>query len=88
MERYTRQLRRRYSAILSKYKNNNNFVSVESIVGKDLLSYNGSLTGGHGCGMIYAVGAAAERPDHEPRLVRISYRPDNTWGERGSVKID
>ena len=64
-------------ALEHKINNNNNFVSVESIVGKNLLSYNGSLPGGHGCGMIYAVGAAAERPDHEPRLVRISYRPDN-----------
>lgn len=51
-------------------------VSVETIVGRDLLSYNGSLQGSHGCGMIYAVGRAASHEDErQPRLIRLQYTP-------------
>lgn len=55
--------------------------SVHTIVGEDLLSYNGGVMDGKGCNMIYTVGRAAASHsdklsrDRKPRLIEIRYDP-------------
>lgn len=50
-------------------------VEVETVVGDNLLTYNGTLSTDFGCGMIHAVGRGAQEPDREPRLIILRYRP-------------
>ena len=50
-------------------------VEVETVVGDDLLTYNGGLSTDFGCGLIHAVGRGAQEPDREPRLIMLRYRP-------------
>lgn len=53
-----------------------NTVKVETVVGNELLTFNGALSTNHGCGMIHAVGrAASQEPDREPRLIQLRYTP-------------
>ena len=47
---------------------------VKTVVGDDLLTYSGNVSGGHGCGMIYAVGQGAA-PGREPRLIDMHWSP-------------
>jgi leucyl aminopeptidase len=63
-------------------------VEVETIVGNDLLSYNGALSTNHGCGMIHAVGrAASQEPDREPRLIQLRYRPHTTTTQSKPIAL-
>lgn len=50
-------------------------VEIETVVGDNLLTYNGTLSTHYGCGMIHAVGRGAQEPDREPRLIMLRYRP-------------
>jgi leucyl aminopeptidase len=62
-------------------------VTMESIVGTDLLSYNGSLPTTFGCGMIHAVGQAAHAEERLPRLIRIKYEPSKKSRKDKSVAL-
>ena len=53
-------------------------VEIETVVGDNLLSFNGSLSTHYGCGMIHTVGRGAQEPDREPRLIMLRYRPPET----------
>lgn len=51
-------------------------VKIEITLGDELLSYNGMLSTKFGCGMIHAVGRAANQmQDREPRLMKLRYQP-------------
>lgn len=54
---------------------NDNRLSSNTIIGTDLLDYNGSLSESRGCGMIYNVGRAAKEEHRQPRLICMKYRP-------------
>ena len=54
-------------------------VEVETVLGEDLLTYNGTLDTDFGCGMIYAVGSGvANVTDRAPRLIRLRYTPTSS----------
>ena len=53
-------------------------LSMETVVGADLLHYHGSLSTTRGCEMIYNVGKAAKDEDRQPRLLCIHYQPHSS----------
>jgi leucyl aminopeptidase len=66
----------------------NTTVEVTTVVGNDLLTYNGALSTKHGCGMIHAVGRAAmQEPDREPRLIQLRYTPPNASDNETPIAI-
>jgi leucyl aminopeptidase len=63
-------------------------VDVTTVVGNDLLNYNGSLSTTFGCGMIHAVGRAAmQEPDREPRLIQLRYTPPDSANSKKPIAI-
>ena len=62
-------------------------VTMECIIGDDLMSYNGALTTKFGCGLIHAVGQAAMAEDRLPRLIRMQYLPSNVPSSLRSIAL-
>jgi leucyl aminopeptidase len=61
-------------------------LSIDTVIGTDLLDYHGALPPGHGCGMIYSVGKAAKEADRQPRLIRIQYKP-NSFSAQNKIAL-
>ena len=62
-------------------------VTMECIIGDDLMSYNGALPTNFGCGMIHAVGQAAMAEDRLPRLIRMQYKPSKDPSSLRSIAL-
>ena len=65
-------------------------VTVQTVIGEDLLSFNGPIQdSNHGCGMIYAVGKAvgSDEEDRLPRLIHIKYEPKAPTRRRGKIHL-
>ena len=64
-------------------------VKINTVIGEDLLSFNGPIADGQGCGMIYAVGQGAmHNVDRQPRLIHLRYDPpeEATQGHEDNSK--